>query len=72
MKVIKFFNVAGINCCESKKSQKVTLHGLHLKGSFEWNPQWYLSLTIFLNSKPVPASGYCQLLPKSDQEFERM
>ena len=30
-----FFNVAGINCCESKKSQKVTLHGLDLKGSFE-------------------------------------
>ena len=33
--VMKFSNVTGINCCKSKKSQKVTLHDLDLKGSFE-------------------------------------
>ena len=35
--VIKFLIIAGINCCESKKGKKVTLHDLDLKGSFEWN-----------------------------------
>ena len=33
--VMKFSNVTGINCCKSKKSQKVTLHDLDLIGSFE-------------------------------------
>ena len=32
---MKFLNVAGINCYESKKIQQVTLHDLDLKGSFE-------------------------------------
>ena len=32
--VMKFLNIAEINCCESKKSQKVK-HDLDLKESFE-------------------------------------
>ena len=31
----KFSKIAGINCCELKKSRKVTIHNLGLKGSFE-------------------------------------
>lgn len=31
----KFLNAAGINCCESKQNQKVPLHDLDLKGSYE-------------------------------------
>ena len=31
----EFLKVAGINCCESKISQKVTLHNFNLNGSFE-------------------------------------
>ena len=30
---MKFLNVAGINCCESKKSQQVTLNDLDVKGT---------------------------------------
>ena len=33
--VMKCLNVAGINCCESKKSQKVTLHESDFKRGFE-------------------------------------
>ena len=66
---MKFLNITGINCCESKKSKKVTLHNLDLKGIFEWNPQWLLSLTVFLK---FPASGYSQLLPKFEQELDRI
>ena len=33
--LLNFLNVAGINRQESKKSQKVTLNDLDLKGSFE-------------------------------------
>ena len=32
---MKSLKVAGINCCKSKENQKVTLHDLDLKGSFE-------------------------------------
>ena len=48
---MKFLNITEINGCESKNSQKVKLHDLDLKESFEWNPQWLLSLTIFFYSK---------------------
>ena len=34
-RIMKFLNVAGINCYESKKIQQVTFHDLDLKGSFE-------------------------------------
>ena len=69
---MKFLHLTGINCCKSKKSEKVTLHDLDLKGSFESNPLWLLSLTIFFTLKPFPASGYCRLLPKFEQEFNRI
>ena len=52
----------GINCCETKKSQKIILHDLDLTGSFEWNPQWLLSLMNFITLKPIFASGYYRLL----------
>ena len=32
----KFLKITRINCHESKKNHKVTLHGLDIKGSFEW------------------------------------
>ena len=70
--VMKCLNVAGINCCESKKSQKVTLHDSDLKRGFEWNYQWLISLTIFFTLKPIPASGYCGSLPKFEHEFDRI
>ena len=31
-----------------------------------------LSLTIFFNLKPIPVSDYYQLLPKFEQEFNRI
>ena len=32
---MKFFKAPGINCCESKKSEKVTLYDLNRNGNFE-------------------------------------
>ena len=33
--IMKFFKAPGINCCESKKSEKVTLYDLNRNGNFE-------------------------------------
>ena len=45
--MMKFSEVAGINCRQSKKRQ-VTLRDLDLTRDFEWNSQEHLALTVFL------------------------
>ena len=69
---MKFLNVAWINYCKSKKSQQVALDDFDLKGSFERNSQWLLSLRVFFTLKPIPASDHCCLFPKFEQEFDRI
>ena len=66
---MKCLNVAGINCCESKKSHFMIRIS---KEGFEWNYQWLISLTIFFTLKPIPASGYCGSLRKFEHEFDRI
>lgn len=46
--IARIFKVVRINCRESKEIQKVELHGLSFKGSFECNPEYLPSLTIFV------------------------
>ena len=48
-----FNKVVGITCCESKRSQKVALHDLHLKPLGANPTQWFKTLKQFVGNLPT-------------------